>query len=168
MKTRLALLAALLLAMTTTAEVVVKKQVIASGGGPFGNVNFNARASIGQAQAGRMTNINFRVGVGYLADFPPEITDAESALPLAYEFRGNHPNPFNPRTTLEFALPESAEVRLRLYDLQGRMIRLLMNERLDAGYHQLELDGNGLSSGVYFAMLKAGDYSKTHKLVLLK
>ncbi|HEX7344447.1 MAG TPA: kelch repeat-containing protein [bacterium] len=78
------------------------------------------------------------------------------------------PNPFNPSAVLSYQLPVASRVSLRVYDTAGRLVTELVNGWRDAGAHQITFDGSGLPSGLYFAKLKAGDYTQAHKLVLMK
>ncbi len=80
----------------------------------------------------------------------------------------NYPNPFNPYTNIKFAIPHYGKVTLRVYDLLGREISVLLNDYLDAGIHEVIFNGNNLSSGIYFYKLTMNNYSVSKKLVLLK
>jgi hypothetical protein len=80
----------------------------------------------------------------------------------------NYPNPFNPSTTIKYELPKASDVRLAVYDLLGREVSVLVNERRDAGVHEVKFDGDGISNGVYFYRLTAGNFVQTRKLLLLK
>jgi hypothetical protein len=78
------------------------------------------------------------------------------------------PNPFNPTTVLSFRLPAPAHVSLHIYDVAGRAVAQLADEDMDAGDHQVVLEGRKLAGGVYFAVLNAGDVQERTRLVLLK
>jgi len=85
----------------------------------------------------------------------------------------NMPNPFNPKTTIAFTLPEPTDVTIEVYDVTGRRIVTLMSDRLEAGGHFVEWSGRGdngekVASGVYFYKLLAGDEEISKKMVLLK
>jgi hypothetical protein len=80
----------------------------------------------------------------------------------------SYPNPFNPETTIEFDIPLTTDVSLKVYNVQGRLVSELVNETVSAGSHQVVFDGSGYPSGLYFARLQAGEYTKTHKLMLIK
>jgi len=101
-------------------------------------------------------------------------TAAEETAPAAFAFAPPQPNPFNPKTTLRFALPRAAAVDLTIFDVSGRQVRrLLAGERLPAGQHALDWDGHdeggrALPSGVYFARFAAGGFTAERKLVLLR
>jgi hypothetical protein len=80
----------------------------------------------------------------------------------------NYPNPFNPVTTFKFSLPASDYVTLKIYDILGREVTTVVNEMLNAGEHKYNFDASGLSSGVYFYRLSAGNFSAVKKLILMK
>jgi hypothetical protein len=79
----------------------------------------------------------------------------------------NYPNPFNPSTTIKFELPRASEVRLSVFDILGREVSVLVNERRDAGVHEVKFDGTGLASGAYFYRLQVGDFVQARKLMLV-
>lgn len=91
---------------------------------------------------------------------------ADPDVPRQYELRQNYPNPFNPSTTIRYQIPKSSEVRLSVFDLLGREVSVLVNQRTDAGVHDVKFDATGLSSGVYFYQLRAGEFVQTKKLLL--
>jgi len=82
----------------------------------------------------------------------------------------NYPNPFNPVTKIRFSIKETNPVKIKLYDIVGREVAVIMNEVKDAGEYEIELDAGklGISSGVYFYQMKAGDYTSIKKMVYLK
>ena len=93
----------------------------------------------------------------------------------AYELalHQNHPNPFNPTTTISFTLPEKTQATLVVYNVEGRLVRVLADGKLDYGFNEFTWDGKDsrgtlVSSGVYFYRLKAGKKVFTKKMVLLK
>ena len=88
--------------------------------------------------------------------------------PVFYSLSEAYPNPFNPATTLSFAIPVDAAVSLSIYNMQGREVSTLINTNMDAGYHSVTWDANSYSSGVYFVHMIAGEYIKTQKLMLIK
>ncbi len=89
-------------------------------------------------------------------------------LPEEFALSPAYPNPFNPTTTLSFALPLDSEVFVTIYNLQGREIATLVNTTMEAGYHTVTWDANSYSSGVYFVHMIAGEYVNTQKLMLVK
>ncbi len=94
-------------------------------------------------------------------------------IPTAYGITQNYPNPFNPSTRIEFALPEQANVVLKVYNLLGQEVKELVMGEYTAGYHTVTWNAtdnasNKVPSGVYFYRITAGSFSKTTKMVLLK
>jgi len=90
------------------------------------------------------------------------------ALPAVYSLSTAYPNPFNPTTTLSFAIPIDSEVSLSVYNLQGREVSTLIDGNMDAGYHSIVWDANSYASGVYFVKMVAGEFVNTQKLMLIK
>jgi hypothetical protein len=90
------------------------------------------------------------------------------AAPGGYRLEQNFPNPFNPSTKIEFALPRSENVRLAIYDILGRQVALLVNEEKPAGSYRVTFEAKGLPSGTYFYTLKAGSFSMTKSMVVVK
>lgn len=85
-----------------------------------------------------------------------------------YMLYQNYPNPFNPATTIDFYLPHSSFVTLRVFDSLGKEVINLINESKSIGYHKIQFDASNLSSGIYFYELKANDFVSTKKLLLVK
>ena len=79
-----------------------------------------------------------------------------------------YPNPFNPSTRIEFAIPEDSKVSLEVYDINGRFISSLVERDMQAGYHQVVWNASDKSSGVYFVKFQAGSFVKTQKIMLIK
>ncbi|MGA3287300.1 MAG: T9SS type A sorting domain-containing protein [Bacteroidota bacterium] len=93
----------------------------------------------------------------------------ESALKITgFALCQNFPNPFNPSTTINFEIPKSGVVSLKVYDIYGREIATLVEGIKSAGSHTAEFNGSNLSSGVYFARLRSNSFSQTVKLILAK
>ena len=80
----------------------------------------------------------------------------------------NYPNPFNPTTTINFSIPKSGFVALKVFDVLGREVATLVNETKVAGNYTVDFDGSGLSSGVYFYRIEAGDFISMKKMMLTK
>jgi hypothetical protein len=98
---------------------------------------------------------------------------AVGETPRSAALLGNHPNPFNPATTLTFSLPRDMVVKLDVYSLQGRLVRRLLQSRLEVGTHRViwngeDLQGSPAPSGTYLARLVTEDGLEVHKMVLAK
>ncbi|HQT91109.1 MAG TPA: T9SS type A sorting domain-containing protein, partial [Candidatus Kryptobacter bacterium] len=88
--------------------------------------------------------------------------------PESFSLSQNFPNPFNPTTVIRFNLPKMEEVSLKVYDILGRQVALLLDERLAAGDHTITFDGRLLPSGVYLYVLRSQNRLETRRMVLLK
>ena len=94
--------------------------------------------------------------------------------PEAFALANNYPNPFNPATTIQYALPQAADVELTVYNVVGQVVRTLVAQHQSAGRYTVAWDatddgGHSLSSGMYFYHLQAGDeFREVRKMLLLK
>ena len=95
-------------------------------------------------------------------------TDRAAGVPHDFVLEQNYPNPFNPTTVVSYQLPVASEVRLVVYDLLGREVAVLENERKNPGVYEVKFDGSGLSSGVYFYRLTAGVHTESKRMMLMK
>ncbi len=89
-------------------------------------------------------------------------------LPSSFDLRQNYPNPFNPSTIISFSIPKSSHVTLTVFNLLGQKIKTLVDQEKSAGTYNVNFDAKGLSSGIYFYRIKAGDYYRVRKMLLLK
>ena len=94
-------------------------------------------------------------------------------IPDKFTLHQNHPNPFNPVTTLRYDLPEDAMVNITIYDMMGRVVRTMVNTQQNTGFKSVLWNatndaGSSVSAGLYLYMIKAGDFRQTKKMVLLK
>ncbi len=98
------------------------------------------------------------------------ITDVEdeTTIPVKFNLAQNFPNPFNPTTKINFSIPESGIVNLKIYDLLGREVAKLINSEMQPGNYSYDFNAGQLSSGMYFYKIEAGKFSQTRKMMLLK
>ena len=92
----------------------------------------------------------------------------QSELPTKYALLQNYPNPFNPSTVIEFALPTSGNVSLKVFNSIGEEVAELVNGEMNVGLHSVNFNANNLSSGIYFYRISAGSFIKTNKMILIK
>jgi Secretion system C-terminal sorting domain len=90
------------------------------------------------------------------------------ALPTTVHLYQNYPNPFNPSTTIRYELPHESYVTLRVYDLLGQEVTMLVDGTQNAGYKSIEFNASGLPSGVYLYRLTAGNQVQTNKMTVLR
>jgi len=98
---------------------------------------------------------------------PTDVKDNLSDI-LDFNLQQNYPNPFNPSTTIEFQLKNSANVKIKVFNMLGQEIETILNGYENAGIHKIIFNGNNLSSGVYFYTLETNGIIKTKSMVLLK
>ncbi|MCI0472539.1 MAG: T9SS type A sorting domain-containing protein [Ignavibacteria bacterium] len=80
----------------------------------------------------------------------------------------NYPNPFNPSALIRFAIPKQDFVNLKIYDITGREVKVLINVVMKAGYYVVVISASDFASGVYFYSLQSGDFIQTKRMVLIK
>ena len=101
------------------------------------------------------------------------VSESSNKIPISFALKQNYPNPFNPETTIRYQLPESANVILNIYNLQGQLVRTLVNENKEAGFHEIVWNARdetdqSIPSGVYLYRIQAGDFVEVKKLMLLR
>jgi len=121
----------------------------------------------------RATSIAYRlkqVDFNGNSEYSDEVL-VNNLVPLEYNLSQNFPNPFNPATVIDYALPENSFVSLKVYNSLGQEVSNLVNENKQAGTYHVNFNASGLPSGVYYYILRAGnnnEFVKTNKMVLLK
>lgn len=158
----------------SASEIV--RAVVGAGGGTAAGATAAVGATVGQPLAGSAAGATIRIGSGWWLQAPGAASAVPEDLPLPLVFRAypNHPNPFNPRTTLAFDLPAAAaRVRLRLYDLHGRLVASLLDGPLPAGRHGVAWNGaddagRAVASGVYVSVLETPLGRASGKLTLVR
>jgi polyhydroxybutyrate depolymerase len=151
----------------------------------FGNISAGATVESGQGYSIQIsseftqdTTIYFTLKISsdgnhYWNDTMPlhivtSISNNDQPFPKTYALDQNYPNPFNPTTIINYELPTTIFIDLSIYNLLGEKITTLVSEKQNAGYHQVEWDAGHLSSGVYYYILRAGDFQDVKKMILLR
>ena len=91
-----------------------------------------------------------------------------NGVPESFSIGQNYPNPFNPTTIIEFGMPEAAHVSIRVFNLLGQEVAMLVNEVRDAGVHTVAFDGSNMSNGVYLYVMETAGFTQTKRMTLLK
>jgi hypothetical protein len=94
--------------------------------------------------------------------------ESTANIPTEFALAQNYPNPFNPSTTINYELPASNFVTLKIYDLTGKEVMTLVNENQNAGRYTAIFNGSNLASGMYFYKITAGEFTFVRKMVLIK
>lgn len=97
-----------------------------------------------------------------------KVEQTSGVIPTTYELSQNYPNPFNPSTKIRFQLGAAGQTSLRVYDVMGREVRVLVNEHLEAGVYTVSFDASSLPSGTYIYVLTSGSYRQANKMILMK
>ncbi|CAN5393298.1 hypothetical protein BH23BAC3_BH23BAC3_27150 [soil metagenome] len=105
--------------------------------------------------------------VAFVAVTVSTSVDADE-IPAQFVLSQNYPNPFNPQTKIRFGLPAASGVSLKVYDLLGRVVAVLVNDKLPAGYHTIDFDGSQYATGIYFYRIDAGQNQQVRKMLLIK
>jgi hypothetical protein len=128
--------------------------------------------------SGRITSVAID-SYGYLFAATPDglyrtidqitsLKQEDSRQPKKYLLIQNYPNPFNPSTTIKYDIPEMNFITIKIYDILGRDVAILVNEEKLSGNYEVEFNGKNLTSGIYFYQLSAGNYTEAKKMILLK
>jgi hypothetical protein len=92
----------------------------------------------------------------------------EPGVPVEYSIAQNYPNPFNPTTTIEYTLPATGFVTLKIYNVLGQEVRTLVNDRQESGRYTIRFDASSLASGMYLYRIESGKFIQSRKMLLLK
>jgi photosystem II stability/assembly factor-like uncharacterized protein len=103
-----------------------------------------------------------------LAEMVMSVKEVSNALPARFCLGQNYPNPFNPATTISFSLPSRSFVTLKIFDVMGRDVATVVSEEMPAGSYSRQWNASGVSSGMYFYRMQAGDFVQTKKLLLVR
>ncbi len=123
----------------------------------FGITDADASAALG----GEFSKIPF-------LDSSSQVSTESNQGPVSFRLNQNYPNPFNPNTTISFSLNQSTSVRLQVFDISGRLVKTLIEQRVSAGDHQIKFNADALSSGMYIYRLEAGNKVETKTMTLIK
>jgi hypothetical protein len=104
----------------------------------------------------------------YYTDLLVGINEESGFSPGSFLLAQNYPNPFNPATTIKYQIPELNFVTIKVYDVLGNEITTLINEEKQVGNYEVEFNGSGLPSGIYFYRLQAIEFTQVKKMILLK
>jgi hypothetical protein len=104
----------------------------------------------------------------FIVDIVSGIEKSDQNIPTVFSLDQNYPNPFNPSTTIEFAIPKTEFVSVKIYNLLGQEVATLVSQTLKAGFYKYGWNASGLSSGVYYYSIKAGEFHDVKKMVLIR
>lgn len=156
-------------------DFVIVNDVIGGGGGAVSGGGTLLVGTAGQFAIGTVSGGDYSLqsGIGHdihgiLWTEVGEDVQQVSSVPSQFSLEQNFPNPFNPTTTIRFALSEPAMVDLTVYNILGQSVKTLVSGDLDPGEYDVTLDATDMPTGVYFYRLTAGPFVQSRKLVILK
>ena len=162
----------LIFSAESDGQYQIKSGVLAGGGGVTQGSSFRMQSTIGQSFIGETITAEFRIAMGMYPqyDIVTSVKRISDDIPLTYHLEQNYPNPFNPTTHFEFRIADFGLATLKIYDLLGREVAVILNEEKHPGIYKVEFNAGkyGLASGIYFYRLKAGKFSAVKKCILLK
>ena len=97
-----------------------------------------------------------------------DVVNVNVTAPVQFELSQNYPNPFNPSTTINFSIPQSSNVTLRVFNTLGQEVKTLINQYMVTGAHSIKFDASDLNSGIYFYKLEVGQFAEVRKMMLVK
>ncbi len=167
-----ALALVLILTMESQAQHKIQNSVLGNGGAVIASSSARIAGTAGQHLIGSAANPSNIIQSGFWPQARHLITSVEQisseTIPKEFRLYPNFPNPFNPTTKIRFDLPKRSSVKLKLYDLFGREVVVLVDENLPPGEYKVELKAKSLASGVYLYRLEAEGFVRTKKLMLVK
>lgn len=152
----------------------IKTSKISSGATPVQSAQyFNLHSTVGQVFSSRTVKDSiYNLTSGFLGIINVKVTEVEQptdvANPVKYRLYQNYPNPFNPETTIQFDVSSPTKVVLKVYDLLGREVIILVDALHQPGVYKITFDASNLASGMYFYQIQMNDFVAVKKMVLLE
>ena len=136
----------------------------------FGIISFESHIHMGTYGSDLYANMTgcYINGIMYGDTALTYINTISTNIPETFKLSQNYPNPFNPTTNIKFSIVKTEQVILIVYDVQGREVQTLVNERLQPGTYEVSFDGSALHSGVYFYKLITDGFTETKKMLMIK
>lgn len=137
---------------------------------PTGNIVFfeNGNEEIIYIEPPSTTPVSYATRSAVTFSLGSTSVEELGGIPGRFALKQNYPNPFNPATTIEFSLPSSGRMSLRVYDMLGREVATLLDEERGAGNYRATFDARSLPSGTYLYVLRSGGYSQAKRMLLVK
>lgn len=119
-------------------------------------------------RAEKVSNTNENYSVIFGGEYNPIGIHRISTTAGEFRLSQNYPNPFNPSTKISFSIPKNDFVSLRVYDILGREVKTILNENLIQGEYEIDFNADAVPSGIYFYSLRAGSFTESKKMLLIK
>ena len=155
----------------SSAQYKISNSVFSNGGSISGSSMNQIISTIGEPVIGTSGNsVNqIQSGFWYSEDILTGVEKNDrNSIPKEFQLMQNYPNPFNPTTTIIFDLPKESHVTMKIYNILGQEVKTLINETKKPGSYHLNFNASSLASGVYIYRIKAGEFTSTKKMMLIK
>ena len=152
-------------------QYAVKAGVFSNGSSPTGDSNHTISGTAGQSAIGVTQGGSYIQQGGFCYQVSSLTTGVEQLpgrAPETFRLDQNYPNPFNPITTIVFAVPKPSHVTMRLFDMRGREVTVLVDEEMGTGEYKITFAAGSLASGVYIYRLETDGLVQLKKMMLLK
>lgn len=162
---------ALMSPLPAAAQIELSRSVNSAAGATVGNASYVHSCTMGQAVAGNATSVLYSHGIGFWFALGGTLSDTPEippAVPAAFALSLAGANPSISRARVAYAVPVSAHVTIRLFDITGREVSTLVAEQVAPGRHEVNLRASGLGGGIYFCRMDAPGFSASRKLVLIR
>ncbi len=152
------------------AQYHIRASVLGGGGATASNGNHRLASTVGQIFIGSAQGGNFRKQVGFWrsAHLLTPVEKISELIPTEYRLDQNFPNPFNPSTTIRFAVKERSHITLVVFNILGQTVSTLINEELAAGEYETHFSPGGLASGLYVYRISTNGFVQSRRMLLLK
>ncbi|HEX9654048.1 MAG TPA: T9SS type A sorting domain-containing protein [bacterium] len=153
-----------------SAQFMILRHVFGNGNTAVTGSEFQIVGTLGQAAIGVSSSQSLIHQSGFWGglDLVTSVEPIPNIVPNSFRLDQNYPNPFNPSTTIQFAVPTTSHVSMKLFDLRGREVGTLLDNRMPAGEYKLQFEATGLASGVYFYRMQSDGFVQSRKLTLLR
>jgi hypothetical protein len=156
----------------TWAQTQMPSAVVSGGGADMLGSN-TVRGTVGQSAVGLTAGVSHRMEIGFWHGYGQPVSVTAEVPTFIWDLQAAYPNPFNPKTSIGYSLPENSHVTLRVYDLRGSLVTTLVDGQIEAGDHVAVWNGRGdsgrgVASGMYFARIESTHGVLTSKMVLTK
>ena len=152
--------------------MILKHSVFGSAAVVTSDSTHRAFGTIGQPLVGGDSSPALSNSGGFWVPASDLVTSVEPlssrSIPKEFQLEQNYPNPLNPTTTIQFALPKRSSVTLKIFDILGRHITTLVDEEFEPGEYKVHFEAGEFASGVYFYRIQTEEFVRTKKLMLMK
>jgi hypothetical protein len=156
----------------TLAQNNIPVSVISSGGEKSSSASFILSSTVGEPFIGKAVSSANQHNIGfwyvYKQSTITSVEEEQETPPTEFKLEQNFPNPFNPATTIKYAVPIRSNVLIKIYNIVGEEVAKLVNEEKEQGWYSLVFESSGLASGIYIYRMQAGNYISTRKMTLIK